>query len=131
MIAILEYYDTTKVINPIKRELALRDKELAEANRRVHEMLSQLEVEEAKVKKLFDQHQAVKNEKDKLHSQIIKISAKLTVAESLMKNLPQEKERWKYSGQEMLENAPNVVGDSLLCSAAISYFGAFTGPFRF
>lgn len=65
-----------------------------------------------------------------LERDVEQVRTKLDRAERLIGGLREEQVRWAASNDELVASLPNLVGDCLLSSAAISYLGALTHEHR-
>src|SRR5690606_26987498 len=67
---------------------------------------------------------------DYLQREFERVSLQLKRAIALRNDLKGEKSRWSETSQQLAEKYENVLGDSLLSSAVISYLVAFTSAYR-
>jgi dynein heavy chain len=83
-----------------------------------------------KVQELEQAYIDVKEKKDKLESDIELCKQKLVRAVKLVGLLESEYERWKENISILDVRITQLIGDVFVSSAAISYYGPFTGVFR-
>jgi dynein heavy chain len=69
-------------------------------------------------------------EKDRLQQESDKTAKRLQRAEKLTSGLKSEGERWQGIIKVLATEKVNLIGDCFLACACISYYGAFTGPYR-
>ena len=91
---------------------------------------SQLREVQAKLKKLMDDLERNKQNKQSLEYQVDLCTKKLERAEALIGGLGGEKMRWTQAAKDLGGQYDNLVGDVLLSSAVVAYLGAFTAAFR-
>ena len=124
------YSKVSKTVEP-KRQA------LAEAQAQLDEVMAALKVKEdnlaeveANVASLQAQLQAAQDKKQSLEDEASLTEARLKRAGKLTGALADEAERWGIEVQELADQAKLLVGDVFVCSACISYFGAFNGKYR-
>ncbi|GKT28283.1 Dynein heavy chain, partial [Aduncisulcus paluster] len=85
---------------------------------------------EAALAKLQAKYDNAMAEKQALEDEAIKTRKKLTAARALISGLSGERERWEEESQELKMKIGRLIGDVSLCSAFLSYAGAFNQEFR-
>ena len=119
-----------KEVEPKKQRLAALNAELAKAHAVLKAKQDTLQSVLDKVKGLKKKCDDVTAEKDRLGREAQLTKDRLENAAKLTTGLADEGVRWKASVQTYDAQIKNLVGDVLLSSACISYYGAFTGTFR-
>jgi dynein heavy chain len=127
----MEIYDTVaREVEPKRERLAEMNQVLASAN-------DKLAVKQAELKAVTDRVDALKKkcddtvaEKQAVTEEIERTKQRLVRAEKLTVGLADELVRWKLTVEQTGDKAQKLIGDVFLASAAISYYGAFTGMYR-
>ena len=124
------YDEVAKDVEPKRVRLAEMNDILASAN-------ATLAIKQAELKAVMDKVDALKKkcddtvaEKEAVTQEIERTKQRLMRAEKLTVGLADELVRWKETVQLAGDKAKRLIGDVFLASAAISYYGAFTGNFR-
>jgi len=124
------YYFVAKNVEPKRQALALAKASLAEVQAKVAKLQAELDSVEEKIRGLEASFRDANNEKERLANEVALASARLGRAHKLLGGLGGEKGRWTETVAKLNVSYTNLVGDSLLASAAIAYLGAFTPDFR-
>ena len=103
-------------VNGLNAKLAIKQKELKEA--------------QDKVNKLSRELQDTINNKERLTKEYEECSQQLERAVKLIENLGGEKGRWGELAKELRVFYKTLTGDVLVSSGMIAYLGAFTSAFR-
>jgi dynein heavy chain len=124
------YSRVAKEVGPKKEKLAQMNSILAEAN-------AKLAVKQAELKAVVDKVDALQRtadetvaEKSRLAEEQALTASRLTRAEQLTSGLGAEGVRWKATMVTLGKLREDLIGDTFLSCAAISYYGPFTGGFR-
>ena len=124
------YDAVAKDVEPKRIRLAEMNEILAAAN-------ATLAVKQAELKAVMDKVDALKQkcddtvaEKEAVTQEIERTKQRLMRAEKLTVGLADELVRWKETVQLAGDKAKRLIGDVFLASAAVSYYGAFTGDYR-
>ena len=124
------YDEVAKDVEPKRVRLAEMNKILQAANLK-------LATKQAELKAVMDKVDALKKkcddtvaEKEAVTQEIERTKQRLMRAEKLTVGLADELVRWKETVQLAGDKAKKLIGDVFLASAAISYYGAFTGKYR-
>lgn len=72
----------------------------------------------------------MQDEKEALEKHMAQSSARMVRAEKLVVLLADEGVRWKTTVESLEQEIIQLVGNVFISCACISYFGAFTGPYR-
>eukprot|EP00899_Mesostigma_viride_P007437 jgi/Mesvir1/16695/Mv15092-RA.1 len=124
------YARVSKVVEPKRLKLAEAEATLNEANARLMEKQSQLQQVEEEVAALEAALEQAQNESQSLAAQNEQTTKRLARAGKLTSGLADEQVRWKATADEIQQAAALLVGDVFLSAACVSYYGAFTGPYR-
>ena len=121
----------------VSLEVAPKRKKLEEMNSELKEAASKLAVTQAKLQKELDKvadleakRQAVLDERDRLNQEAETTRIRLERASVLTGSLQEENLRWQQQAEKLAGQMRNVVGDTFLSAACISYYGPFTGVYR-
>jgi dynein heavy chain len=128
--AIVEYSKIAENVAPLRKKVAELTEVLNAQTAKLRAKEHELAKEEAKVKKLEEDFQTAKDKMEALESGIQLCEARLVRAEKLTSGLKNEHERWKDSVALLDDKITRLVGDIFIATAAISYYGPFTGNFR-
>ncbi len=82
------------------------------------------------MKKLMDEFEKAKAEKERLEAEYDECNAKKKRAGELVEGLADEKERWGENRILLEGDMKHLVGDVILSSGVIAYLGAFTKQYR-
>ncbi|KAL2609519.1 hypothetical protein R1flu_028092 [Riccia fluitans] len=124
------YADVAKVVAPKKAALNQAEAALKQAADTLAGKQKQLAEVEAQVAKLKANLDVVQSDMDKLKAQALLTENRLVRAGKLTSALGDEAVRWKETAAEFAEKRKLLVGDVFLCAVCISYYGAFSGPYR-
>jgi dynein heavy chain len=124
------YSDVAKEVEPKKARLEEMNQMLASANATLKEKQDQLQGVLDKVAELKAQCDAAVAEKNRLQNEADLTKARLDRAGKLTTGLADEQVRWTESVGRFEQMIADLVGDVLISAACISYYGAFTGPYR-
>lgn len=127
----IEVYDRViKVVKPKQMMLAEAEAALAKQMEALNAKRALLLEVTQKLQALNDEFVECMKEKKKLEDQIDYCMKKLERAEKLLGGLSGEKQRWQETAFMLGASLYNVIGDVLLSSGVIAYFGAFTIEYR-
>ncbi|XP_017878877.2 dynein heavy chain 3, axonemal [Ceratina calcarata] len=127
----IEVYDRViKVVKPKQAMLAEAEAALASQMEALNAKRALLQDVSQKLQSLNDEFAECMREKKKLEDQIEYCMKKLDRAEKLLGGLSGEKNRWQEAAATLGASLRNVIGDVLLSSGVIAYFGAFTIDYR-
>jgi dynein heavy chain, axonemal len=124
------YADVAKEVGPKKARLDQMNAELAIARMTLESKQVQLQEVMSRVAALQKKCDETLAEKDRLQKESDTTAMRLIRAEKLTNGLSSEGERWSQNIVILKEEMNTLIGDIFLSSASISYFGAFTGPYR-
>merc|ERR1719253_145655 len=104
--------------------------QLASANATLKEKQDGLREVEEQVASLQKQLKDTVDEKERLQNEAAVTKGRLQRADVLTMGLADEGVRWRETVGTIRQEIINLTGDVFLSSAAISYYGAFTGVYR-
>lgn len=118
-------------------EVEPKRQKVAELNRKLDAANSALKEKQDALQKVIDQVAALQkklkdtnDEKEKLLNEADLTKARLARADILTVGLADEGVRWRQTVDKIRQDIVNLTGDVFLSSAAISYYGPFTGVYR-
>ncbi|CAK9833026.1 Dynein axonemal heavy chain 3 [Anthophora retusa] len=127
----LEVYDRViKVVAPKQAMLAEAEAALASQMEALNAKRALLQEVTQKLQSLNDEFAECMRVKKELEDQIDYCKKKLERAEKLLGGLSGEKNRWHDTATALGASLHNVIGDVLLSSGIVAYFGAFTVDYR-
>jgi len=124
------YSKVAKEVEPKKQKVAALNKTLAEANAALKAKQDMLKAVIDQVAGLQRKLKDTVDEKNRLVSQGELTKARLVRADILTVGLADEGVRWRQTVVSIRQDIINLTGDVFLSSAAISYYGPFTGVYR-
>jgi len=124
------YSVVAKEVGPKRARLESMNKALQEANDTLQGKQAALWEIETKVNELQAKCDHTLKEKNQLAKEAEKTKARLERAEKLTNGLASEGVRWKVTVEQLSQQIGLLVGDIFIAAACISYYGAFTGPYR-
>lgn len=128
--ATIDYSKIAEKVAPLRAKVATLTAALNEQSAKLKAKEDELAEEEAKVRTLEEAYQKAKDDMDALEQGIETCKARLVRAEKLTSGLKNEHERWKESVANLDDRITRLSGDVFIATAAISYYGPFTGTFR-
>ena len=130
VLAMVEYSKVSKIVGPKREKLAELNADLAEKESQLAEKQSQLKAVQDALQALQDKHDKATAERQELDDRSKLTAARLERAEKLIGGLGGEEVRWKQEAASLATQLHFVTGDAFLATAAIAYYGAFTGEYR-
>lgn len=130
---IMAMYSYNKIFlntQPLRDELHLKKKEVAEMQLQLQEKRKELDKVNATIRnlqELYDQKIAFKQN---LEAKKIECEVKLDRAQKLVVGLKDEKERWGIEIEELSKGGDLLAGDSVIAAAMVAYSGPFTSEYR-
>ena len=125
-----KYAKVSEEVQPKRDRLEQMNKILADAMGRLKITQARLKKEMDKVAALEEKRQKVLDERDRLTMEAQTTGIRLERAGVLTDSLKSEHVRWQENVAKLTVQMRNVVGDTFLSSACISYYGPFTGVYR-
>jgi dynein heavy chain len=124
------YSKVAKEVGPKKAKLEEMNLQLSTANATLAQKQAELKAVLDKVELLQEQCDDTVAEKKRLADEAEITKDRLVRAGKLTSGLADEHVRWKATVETMGKGIGDLVGDVFLSAACISYYGAFTGPYR-
>ena len=124
------YNRVAKVVAPKQAALKESEAEYNELMVNLNQKKAALKEVEDRLANLMDNLAKMEAKKKKLEEDVDLCSKKLVRAEKLIGGLGGEKTRWTDVAARLSNDLENLVGDVLLSSGFIAYFGAFTTAYR-
>lgn len=125
-----KYSKVAKEVEPKKALVAELNGKLAKAEGALKEKQDMLAQVEAQVESLKKRLSDTMSEKERLENEASLTKARLQRADILTVGLRDEGVRWRATVETIGQAIINLTGDVFLSSAAISYYGPFTGVYR-
>lgn len=119
-----------QVVRPKQDALKEAQTELAVVMSALAEKQAELKAVEAKLHGLNSELKAAQDRKSKLEADVRLCSEKLNRAQALIAGLGGEKARWTEASKSLAALSVELVGDTLLAAAMVTYFGPFISQFR-
>ena len=121
----------------VKKIVGPKEKKLAEAEKKLNEVTTELKKKQAALQEVRDKVAALQenliNSQKKAQSyanQQETAKKQLVRAEKLVAGLGSESERWKVTVKLLEDDSSNVAGNIIVAAAVISYLGPFTSEYR-
>jgi dynein heavy chain len=130
VVNIVKYDDCYQMITPLRNNLAEAKAKLEKAEGELKVVMDNVAELEAKLGKLTSEFESATAELNDLKSNAELTEKKLVMAERLVNGLADEKVRWSQSIKNMHASMLQLIGDTLIASAFVSYIGAFGAVFR-
>jgi len=124
------YSKVAKEVEPKKQKLNEMNKVLAEANALLATKQAELKAINDKVAALQQQCDETLAEKKRLADESQLTSDRLERAEKLTGGLASEGVRWKATLEDIAKQSVELIGNTFLAAACVSYYGPFTGNYR-
>ncbi|KAI5075577.1 hypothetical protein GOP47_0009653 [Adiantum capillus-veneris] len=124
------YGKVARVVAPKKEALRQAEEALKQAAEKLSAKQKQLSDVEAQVELLKKNLEQTQAEQARLLEQALVTESRLVRAEKLTSALGDEAVRWKETADAIGARSDLLIGDVFLCAACISYYGAFSGPYR-
>ncbi|CAH2295752.1 dynein heavy chain 10, axonemal [Pelobates cultripes] len=128
--AVMGYCDVAKEIKPKREKVAKLERNYYISKRDLEKIQAELAVIQSELKALGKKYEAAITEKQKLQEEAEIMERRLIAADKLISGLGSENERWTNDLEELKVRRVKLLGDCLLCSAFLSYEGAFNWEFR-
>ncbi|XP_053327864.1 dynein axonemal heavy chain 10 [Spea bombifrons] len=128
--AVMGYCDVAKEIKPKREKVAKLERNYYMSKRDLEKIQAELAVIQSELKILGEKYESAITEKQKLQEEAEIMERRLIAADKLISGLGSENTRWTNDLEELKERRVKLLGDCLLCSAFLSYEGAFNWEFR-
>ncbi|XP_067883713.1 dynein axonemal heavy chain 6-like [Heterodontus francisci] len=130
VLALEHYHEVRKAVEPKQQHVveAQEALKIAKENlRKKHESLRLIEDHQQSLQQLFNE---TVEQKEAMANRKVLTMKRLSRAAVLITALANEKIRWKESHDGLDRHLQGVVGDTLLSSASVTYYGPFTADYR-
>eukprot|EP00580_Thalassiosira_gravida_P013013 CAMPEP_0201649336 /NCGR_PEP_ID=MMETSP0493-20130528/39238_1 /ASSEMBLY_ACC=CAM_ASM_000838 /TAXON_ID=420259 /ORGANISM="Thalassiosira gravida, Strain GMp14c1" /LENGTH=1668 /DNA_ID=CAMNT_0048125185 /DNA_START=87 /DNA_END=5093 /DNA_ORIENTATION=- len=122
----IKYSQIYNSIQPLREEVEQLEKEAAVANEQKEKLESEVAQLESSIANYKAEYATLIRDVEALKREMEIVTTKVDRAESLMKSLTQESERWSKSSEGFQAILRNLVGDGLQMAAFLTYSGFFT-----
>lgn len=130
VLAIVKYYEVARNVAPLRAKVKDMEKAQRQTELELDELKQTLESLSVEISALNKQYEEAKGELDVLQTEAGIMTKRLDAASKLIEGLTGEKIRWNNDVNKLNVQSLNLVGDCLLGSSFLSYFGAFTTDYR-
>ena len=124
------FFEVNKEVIPLKLNLALEEARLYKANKELGVAEKILRKKNKGVQKLQIMYQEATKEKLKISKQADNCRRKMEAATNLINGLQGERQRWTLQNGLLKTELTNLVGNTMLACAFLSYSGPFNQEFR-
>nr|DBA23158.1 TPA: hypothetical protein GDO54_014099 [Pyxicephalus adspersus] len=128
--AVMGYCDVAKEIKPKREKVAKLERNYYMSKRDLEKIQAELAAIQIELKTLGERYEAAIAEKQKLQEEAEIMERRLIAADKLISGLGSENIRWTKDLEDLKQRRVKLLGDCLLCSAFLSYEGAFNWEFR-
>jgi len=128
--AIVNYYGVAKTIAPKREAVKNAEKSLAAGTKDLERTQKEVAELDALLETLTKEFEIASAEQQDLAAKAATMERQLTAASKLIGGLSSEKARWTDDMASLKINLEQLVGDTLLGAAFLSYQGPFTADFR-
>uniref|UniRef100_A0A8D0HBM0 Dynein axonemal heavy chain 10 n=1 Tax=Sphenodon punctatus TaxID=8508 RepID=A0A8D0HBM0_SPHPU len=128
--AVMSYCDVAKEVKPKREKVARLERNFYLSKRELEKIQAELAAIQRELKALGDKYEAAIREKQQLQEEAEIMERRLIAADKLISGLGSENIRWTNDLEELKVRKVKLLGDCLLCSAFLSYEGAFSWDFR-
>ena len=130
VLALLRYSEIAKNVEPLRNKVKEMQMAQAKTEAELFELNHVLQQLKNELNELQISYSDAKNELFDLQQQAVQMEKRLTSASTLIEGLRGERTRWGEDIKKLARSKDNIVGDSLLAAAFLSYTGAFTAEYR-
>ncbi|XP_053061953.1 dynein axonemal heavy chain 10 isoform X4 [Acinonyx jubatus] len=128
--AVMGYCDVFREIKPRREKVARLERNFYLTKRELEKIQNELAAIQRELEALGAKYEAAILEKQKLQEEAEIMERRLIAADKLISGLGSENIRWLNDLDQLMHRRVKLLGDCLLCSAFLSYEGAFTWEFR-
>uniref|UniRef100_A0A2K5DJP1 Dynein axonemal heavy chain 10 n=1 Tax=Aotus nancymaae TaxID=37293 RepID=A0A2K5DJP1_AOTNA len=128
--AVMGYCDVFREIKPKREKVARLERNFYLTKRELERIQNELAAIQKELETLGAKYEAAILEKQKLQEEAEIMERRLIAADKLISGLGSENVRWLNDLDELMHRRVKLLGDCLLCTAFLSYEGAFTWEFR-
>ncbi|KAM6900105.1 dynein axonemal heavy chain 5 [Xenentodon cancila] len=129
-LAMVDFYKINKEVLPLKANLTMQEKRLADAQAELGKAQQQLDAKQQELDAVQALYNAAMKEKQDLQDDAQACRRKMANATALIDGLGGEKVRWTESSTVFQTQIQNLVGDVLLSTGFLSYSGPFNQEYR-
>ena len=122
----IKYSSIYNSIQPLREEVEQLEKDAAVANEQNEKLESEVAQLESSIANYKSEYATLIRDVEALKREMETVTTKVDRAESLLKSLSQESERWSKSSEGFQAILMNLVGDGLQMAAFLTYSGFFT-----
>ena len=127
----MEVYDrVAKEVEPKKKKLAQSEAELEVTMEGLRKKQAALKKVEDELAALQQKLKEAEDKKEQLEQDVDLCRKKLVRADTLIKSLGGERDRWSENVANLKVRYTNLTGDVLIAAALMAYLGPFTADFR-
>ncbi|XP_056602848.1 dynein axonemal heavy chain 10 isoform X1 [Triplophysa dalaica] len=130
VVAVMGYCNVARDIKPKREKVARLERNFFQSKRELERIQSELGAIQKELGALGDKYEAAMTEKQLLQEEAEVMERRLIAADKLITGLGSENDRWTKDLDELKQRRVRLLGDCLICSAFLSYEGAFSWDFR-
>ncbi|KAI7812536.1 putative dynein heavy chain 10 [Triplophysa rosa] len=130
VVAVMGYCNVARDIKPKREKVARLERNFFQSKRELERIQSELGAIQKELGALGDKYEAAMTEKQLLQEEAEVMERRLIAADKLITGLGSENDRWTKDLDELKQKRVRLLGDCLICSAFLSYEGAFSWDFR-
>ena len=123
--SLVKYSTVYNRIQPLRDEVEQLETEAAEVKDKLENVQSEVAELETHIAQYKEDYATLIRDVEALKSEMQSVSTKVDRAESLLKSLGHESERWEKSAEGFQSILRSLVGDSLVLAAFLTYSGFF------
>ncbi|KAG2470484.1 DYH10 protein, partial [Polypterus senegalus] len=128
--AVMDYCDVAREVKPKREKVARLVKNYNQSMRDLEKIQNELSAIQNELKGLTEQYEQASREQHQLQEKAEIMERRLIAADKLISGLGSENVRWTNDLEELKQRRVRLLGDCLICSAFLSYEGAFNWEFR-
>uniref|UniRef100_A0A8C4TE89 Dynein axonemal heavy chain 10 n=1 Tax=Erpetoichthys calabaricus TaxID=27687 RepID=A0A8C4TE89_ERPCA len=128
--AVMDYCDVAREVKPKREKVARLVKNFNQSMRELEKIQNELSAIQNELKGLTEQYEQASREQHQLQEKAEIMERRLIAADKLISGLGSENVRWTNDLEELKQRRVRLLGDCLICSAFLSYEGAFNWEFR-
>lgn len=121
----IKYSTIYNNIQPLREEVALLEEEAKLAKEEMDKMTEEVKKLESSIAQYKMDYASLIRDVEALKAELDNVNSKITRAESLLKSLGHESERWAKTSESFHAIMTSLVGDGLLMAAFLTYGGFF------
>ena len=121
----IKYSTIYNNIQPLREEVATLEEEAALAKDEMEKITDEVKILESSIAQYKTDYAYLIRDVEALKTELDVVNSKITRAETLLQSLAQESKRWAATSETFHLIMKNLVGDSLLMAAFLTYSGFF------